>query len=82
MAYIRVIGRREPIEVGDTLAREVKKAKWGTPEMAPTKQSSDLIDIGNWVGSYGEIKSVDFTQKTTEQKRRKRLVTQIAFTKA
>lgn len=59
MAFINIIGRKEPVKVSNDIARVAKK-RWLGEENTPPADKDDILDLGDaWAGKYGQIKSIE-----------------------
>jgi hypothetical protein len=59
MAFINIIGRKEPVKVSNEIARVAKKRWLGEENTAPADKD-DILDLGDtWAGKYGQIKSIE-----------------------
>lgn len=60
MPYIKIKGRIEPITVTGEVARKIKD-RWVGNEAKGIKKAerSDVLDLGEWCGEYGQIKEID-----------------------
>lgn len=62
MAFIKIIGRADPLVVDDKLARQIKERKFGTDKVVKA-EPGELIEIahggGEWAGEYHRIKEID-----------------------
>lgn len=60
MAKITIKGRKEPIEVENEIAKRVKSRWCGDPTTGAGKaQKDDILDLGEWAGEYGSIRSIE-----------------------
>ena len=68
MAFIKIRGRREPVEIDNERARQVKARKFGTDtiEKADPREDLDLGDV--WSGEYGQVIGIELTPVKKPQK--------------
>lgn len=60
MAKIRIIGRSEEITVDNEKARKIKSRWLGDESKGiPKAEKGDLLDLGDWSGTYGSIRSIE-----------------------
>lgn len=60
MAKIHLRNRPVPIEVPNEMAKKIKKRWLGDPENnIPRAAKQDVIDLEEWCGEYGLIKSIE-----------------------
>jgi len=59
MAYINIIGRKDPIRLNNKDARIIKKI-WLGDEKTPPADKDRALDLGDvWAGKYGQIKNIE-----------------------
>lgn len=59
MAYINIIGRKDPVKVNNQDARIIKKI-WLGDEKTPPADKDRPLDLGDvWAGKYGQIRNVE-----------------------
>lgn len=69
MALISIKGRKDPIEVPNDIARKVKRRWLGVFETGEGKaEKTDVLDLGDWAGEYGQIKSVELDKFQSKPK--------------
>lgn len=60
MAQIIIKGRKDPIVVDNDTAKRVKSRWCGDPTTGAGKaQKDDILDLGEWAGEYGAIRSIE-----------------------
>lgn len=60
MAKVFIKNRKEPLEVDNTTAKRVKSRWCGDPTTGAGKaQKDDILDLGEWAGEYGAIRSIE-----------------------
>ena len=67
MAQIYLKGRKEPIEVTNEVARNVKRRWCGDPSTGAGKaEKDDILQLDDWAGEYGMIKMIELDKVKTE----------------
>lgn len=60
MAKIIIKGRKEPIELDNETAKKVKHRWCGDVSTGAGKADpTDIVDLGDWAGEYGSIRSIE-----------------------
>jgi hypothetical protein len=60
MAKIFIKGRNEPLEVQNEIAKQVKHRWCGDVSTGAGKaEKSDIVDLGDWAGEYGQIRCIE-----------------------
>ena len=59
---IKIIGLRDLIEIDRKTASKIKKI-WVDMKMGKGKSKDDMVEIGNWTGTYGRIDYIDLTDR-------------------
>lgn len=60
MALISIKGRKEPIEISNEIARKIKHRWCGDVNTGAGKaDKTDILDLGEWAGEYGAIRSIE-----------------------
>lgn len=60
MAIIYIKGKQDPIHVPNDKAAKIKQRWLGDPEFdIPKAEYTDIIDLGEWAGEYGQIKGIE-----------------------
>lgn len=64
MAFIKVKGRREPIEISNERARKIKALRFGDGISESSKSDpTEMIDLGDeWAGELGQIVAIELTR--------------------
>lgn len=65
MANIKIKGRTESIIISNDLAKKIKLLKFGDENGNNKASSTDLIDLGEWAGEIGEIRSIEIEKPRT-----------------
>lgn len=70
MAFIKIRGRLEAIQVDDARARKIKERKFGVEGIVAKAEPNELIDLGDWSGEYGRIVEIEMSRKPEENTKR------------
>lgn len=71
MARIKIIGRREPIEIDGTEARKIKKLRFGDIDGIGKLDPNHDIDLGDaWAGKIGQIDWIELDRTVQPTKTR------------
>jgi len=67
MAYIYIIGRKDPVRVSNPMGREIKK-RWLGHDVVPGVDKEVKLDLGDaWSGKYGQIRSIEIEAETKQK---------------
>jgi len=73
MALVFIKSRQQPIEINTEKARGIK-ARWLGDSFNKIEKADihDVLDLGEWAGEYGQIRSIDLYSKHPDEERESR----------
>lgn len=71
MAKIFIKSRKEPLEIPNEKAKQIKLRWCGDSNTGAGKaERDDILDLGEWAGEYGSIRSIELDRFTPPPKTR------------